>query len=86
MKYQTLASWIQKRRRERGEYPEPGEAAAPTLSARFAEVDLGGEDAGVAPPPLILKLPGGAEVTLNSISQAPVAAALLQALTSAGPC
>jgi transposase-like protein len=85
VKYQTLATWLQKQRRERGAYPE-GKAVPPAL-AQFVEVEMS-EESPVAdePPvagasPLVLKFPGGARLVLTTADQAPMAAALLKELT-----
>jgi hypothetical protein len=97
--YQTFASWLQKRRRQRSEYPPSLGADAPSAdmqadvpspSPRFLEVvvphDLGRVDGRKVEPSMALELelPGGARLSINSPQQAALAAALLNALHK--PC
>jgi len=79
MKYQTLATWIQRQRRERGTCPE-SKAESSTL-AEFVEVEMTQEPPVADASPLVLKFPGGAQLVLTDADQVPVAAALLKALT-----
>jgi transposase-like protein len=85
MKYQTLATWLQKQRRERGAYPE-GKAVPPAL-AQFIEVEMTEEPPVADEPsvadasPLVLAFPGGAQLVLTTADQVPMAAALLKELT-----
>ena len=79
MKYQTLATWIQKQRRERGTCPES--KAEPSTLAGFVEVEMAQEPPVAGASPLVLKFPGGAQLVLSATDQVPVAAALLKALT-----
>ena len=92
LKYQTFATWVQKRRRERAtadalNRPEAGakpEApASPPLG--LAEVVLSGEhrllDASRSGDGILrIELPGGARIMLGEPSQLELAAALLQTL------
>jgi hypothetical protein len=75
VKYLTLAGWLHRRGRPRGEV---GPRNAPAV--RFVE-------AAVPPPeasaPLELELPGGVRLRLTEPAQVPLAAALLRGL---GPC
>ena len=81
VKYQTFATWMQKRRQEKQAGSGSGPAGgAPVWVAELAEVELTPEAGDCSGLPLTLKLPGGIEMTLSAASQAPVAAALLQAL------
>ena len=78
IKYQTFATWAQKRRRQRGSYP----AIKRPKQLRWLEavVDPNSGDKS----PLVLELPGGVKVSIADVKQAALAAALLRAL--ARPC
>jgi hypothetical protein len=85
IKYQTFATWVQKRRRQRGAYPA-AKVPAKTLDkvqwleAVVEKARTGGKG-GLA---LVLELPGGARVEINDVKQVSLAVALLRALES--PC
>jgi hypothetical protein len=86
LKYQTLATWAQKRRRQRA---APGAMKAPERTAdpvRWLEavVEQAQNSAGQNGRGLVLELPGGARVAMGEVKQALLAAALLRAL--AQPC
>lgn len=90
--YQTFASWVQQRRKARGEYPLPGKKpvarASEPQALRLVEAVLAGEggageDGGGAG--LCVQLPGGARVEIDDAPQALLAAELLRAL-AARPC
>ena len=86
IKYQTFATWVQKRRRQRGDYAA-GQITAAKKSVRWLEAVL-------APPPgsvvktggltLVLHLPGGVRVEMSDMKQVEMAAALVRALQK--PC
>ena len=86
IKYQTFATWVQKRRRQRGDY-----AASKLPAARKSVQWL---EAVLAPPPgavvtaralfLVLHLPGGVRVEISDGKQVEWAAALVRALQK--PC
>ncbi len=86
IKYQTFATWAQKRRRQRGDYAA-GKLPAAKKSVQWLEAVL-------APPPgvvvktgglsLVLHLSGGVRVELNDVKQVELAAALVRALHK--PC
>jgi hypothetical protein len=78
IKYPTLATWAQKRRRQRGEYP----AVKGPQQLRWLEAVV--EPKGGDKSPLVLELPGGAKVQIHDVQEAALAAALLRAL--AKPC
>ena len=82
LKYQTFATWAQKRRRQRGAYggvKTPTKAAEQVrwLEAVVEEAQSAGAKDGLA---LVLELPGGARAQLHQAKQAGLAAALLRAL------
>ena len=86
IKYQTFATWVQKRRRQRGDYAA-GKITAAKKSVQWLEAVL-------APPPgsvvktggltLVLHLPGGVRVEMSDMKQVEMAAALVRALQK--PC
>jgi transposase len=82
IKYQTFATWVQKRRRQRGAYP----AVKTPKQLRWLEavVEQAQEAGGKNPLPLVLELPGGAKVQITDAQQAALAAVLLRALQP--PC
>lgn len=84
VKYTTFASWIQKRRRERNEYPAGHHAPPESLLQSLAEVELTpvkttNDGSSIELP---IELPGGAKLTLNHPEQAPLAAALINNLSN----
>lgn len=86
IKYQTFATWAQKRRRQRGDYVA-GKLTAAKKSVQWLEAVL-------SPPPdavvkagalfLVLHLPGGMRVEISDVKQVEMAAALVRALQK--PC
>ena len=82
IKYQTFATWVQKRRRQRGDY-----AAGKLTSAKPYVQWL---EAVMEPSPgsvvkagvlfLVLHLPGGVRVEISDVKQVEMAAALVRAL------
>jgi hypothetical protein len=82
IKYQTFATWAQKRRRQRGAYP----AVKRPKQLRWLEAVVGeAQSSGdKIPLPLVLELPGGAKVQIADAQQAALAAVLLRALEK--PC
>jgi hypothetical protein len=82
IKYQTFATWAQKRRRQQGAYPamrRPKQLR--WLEAVVEEKPSGGDK---NPLPLVLELPGGAKVQITDARQAALAAVLLRTLAT--PC
>lgn len=81
VKYPTFASWIQKRRRERGGYPASG--------AKDGETSISLFEAVAAEPPissscgLELVSVGGTRIRLECSEQIPMAVALLRQLGDA---
>jgi hypothetical protein len=80
VKYSTFATWVQKRRRQRNEYPAEHAAAPKNLFHSLAEVELTSPHA--PNPSISIELPGGARLILNHPEQAPLAAALINNLSS----
>jgi hypothetical protein len=75
VKYPTLASWVQKRRRER----EAGAAAGQPAALRWVEAAVETHKSG-----LRVELPGGARIEIADEAQAKLAAVLLRALAAEG--
>ena len=93
MNYQTFASWVQQRRKARGEYPlpvsQPGAHVRGPQTLRLVEAVIAGEGtegAGGGGRALCLQLPGGTRVEVHDARQAFLAAELLRALATARPC
>lgn len=82
IKYQTFATWAQKRRRQRGAYPTV--KTPKQLRWLEAVVEAGQSGGDKNPLPLVLELPGGAKVQITDAKQAALAAVLLRALEK--PC
>ena len=88
IKYQTFATWAQKRRRQRGDY----------AAGKLTQQSVQWLEAVVSSPPgvvktgalfLVLTLPGGVRVEISDVKQVEMAAALVRALQSPGgrpPC
>jgi len=85
LKYQTFATWLQKRRRAGGGYPAlPAPDNFPTLILAEVEAPMPGRPP--ATTPLEIRLPGEAVLLLSDSSQLPLAAALLRQISSSRPC
>lgn len=80
LKYQTFATWVQKRRRQRGPAAVGAGKSADPVRWLEAVVEQAQGSAGVG----VLHLPGGARMELRDAKQVEVAALLLRAL--AQPC
>ena len=82
--YQTFSTWRQKRRRERGEYPEAKSKGKNTATPTFALIEaLPKAEANIdAAVGLELVLPGGVRLKIEDEKQVMLAAALLRALES----
>jgi hypothetical protein len=80
LKYQTFATWLQKRRRA----GQPSSKAADPVRWLEAVVEQAQASGGTNPPGLVLMLPGGARVEISDGKQVSLAAGLLRALEK--PC
>ena len=81
LKYQTLATWAQARRR-RSPAAKPPSAKDPAATVRWLEAVVGRtvqQSAGSAPL-LPVQLPGGARLEISCATQIPLAVTLLRAL------
>ena len=76
VKYPTLASWVQKRRRQR----KGGEVAGRPAALQWVEAAVEVPGAG-----LRVELLGGARIEIADEAQAKLAAVLLRALAPEGP-
>ena len=87
VKYQTFASWVQKRRRQRQPAARNKTIRSPAATVRWVEAVVGQTTAPSADSSLPLHLPGGARLEISCAAQIPLAAALVQALAkSSAPC
>jgi hypothetical protein len=86
IKYQTFATWAQKRRRQRGAYPAVKVPVKTPKQLRWLEAVVEEKPSGgdKNPLPLVLELPGGAKVQITDARQAALAAVLLRTLAT--PC
>jgi hypothetical protein len=94
--YQTFASWVQRRRHERGEYARKPKAAPAALRLVEAVVAVPHANHGegacgartvigtTTVAPLEVLLPGGAKVLVRDAAQVPLVSQLLRALSR--PC
>ena len=79
IKYPTLASWVQRRRRQRGAYGWKG-PAKPDQRMRFLEAVV--EKTASSPSVLEVELPGGARLRITDAGQVPLAVQLIRSLAS----
>lgn len=87
VKYQTLATWLQKRRRARGAYPKvPAKRALKSQSVQWLEavVQEARQAGGETAEEIVVEVPGGGRVQINNSRQVVLAAALLRELEK--PC
>ena len=80
VKYQTFATWVQKRRRARATTTTPANAAPP-LRWMEAVLEQTPPPADPNQTPLVLHLPGGARVEITEVKQVALVAGLLRTLT-----
>jgi hypothetical protein len=86
IKYQTFATWAQKRRRQRGDYAA-GKLTAAKKSVQWLEAVMEPSPGAVVKSAamfLVLHLPGGIHIELKDVKQVEMAAALVRALQK--PC
>jgi len=85
LKYQTFATWVQKRRRKNGTYAKlPAKRSQRADSVRWLEAvvqEAQDSKAGLKES-IVLELRGGGRVELSHAKQLPLAAALLRELES----
>ena len=77
IKYQTFATWVQRRRRQRGDYAA-GKLTAAKKSVQWLEAVMAAPTGAVVPAQglfLVLHLPGGARVEIGAAKQVELAAA-----------
>ena len=81
LKYQTLATWLQKRRRKGAGPVKASGASAPAApdTVKWLEAVV---EQPETPTALVLHLPGGTRVEINDEQQARLAAALVRSLAS----
>ncbi len=84
--YQTFASWAQRRRRERKQYPAQGKISPkPVPQVRWLEAVLEQPECRASRSVLMIRLPGGAAMEVADCVQAGLAAATLRALEQNAP-
>jgi transposase-like protein len=81
VKYPTFASWVQKRRKRRGDGAAPSRKEPAAL--QWVEATVDDAKAGAART-LIVHLPGGARLEVSDAAQAVLAAQLLRAFGGGG--
>ena len=89
LKYQTFASWVQARRRQRSGTGPARPPQDPLASVRWLEavLDQAQGQSGGTGAALQVRLSGGAQLEIAHAGQVPLAAALLAALEKpAAPC
>jgi DNA-binding transcriptional regulator YiaG len=79
IKYPTLASWIQRRRRERGTYGRKA-PVKPAQKVRFLEAVVAKADPSSTA--LEVEVPGGARLRITEAGQVPLAVQLIRSLAS----
>jgi hypothetical protein len=80
IKYQTLATWLQKRRKQ----GKPSVKATDTVKWLEAVVEQAQNPIAQLASSVVLRLPGGTQIELADVKQVTMAAALVRAL--AQPC
>lgn len=83
VKYTTFASWVQKQKRARSQYPTATASPPKALISSLAEVTVAAPDFAAgseAGENLTVDLPGGAVINITSPEQVQLAAALLNNL------
>ena len=84
LKYPTFATWIQKRRRARAEYPKVKKAS---VAKAFSLVEaVIGEERPEEGASLEVEAPGGIRLRLSRREDIALLVELLQALKASGPC
>ncbi len=85
LRYQTFATWVQKRRRQRGAYPAQSVPPKTARTLRWLEAVVDGaqtrSDKESAVIPVLL--PGGARLEISCARQIPLAVALVRELEKA---
>ena len=76
VKYQTFIGWVQRRKR--------AGVAGPRPAVPLVEVSVAAEPVRSTGSPVMVHLPGGAQVELSASGQVPLVAALVRALTAGG--
>jgi transposase-like protein len=76
VKYQTFVGWVQQRKR--------AGMAGPVKAVPLVEVSLAAEPAVSTEVPVVVRLPGGAQLELSASGQVPLVAELVRALAVGG--
>lgn len=91
IKYQTFANWIQKRRRERGQYVLPTEPVSTSLIESLVELEMPAASSKKPGPPidhagLCIQHSSGISIHVHNPEQARLAAILIGQLNMAVSC
>jgi hypothetical protein len=87
LRYQTFATWVQKRRRQNGTYAKlPAKRSQRSDSVRWLEavVQEAQDSKAALKEAIVLELRGGGRVEISNAKQASLASALLRELESPG--
>ena len=89
IKYPTFATWLQRRRRQRGNNSPARVPVAPGQELQWLEavIESAHASADKSPGTLVVHLPGGARVEIADVRQVGLAVALVRALEKpVAPC
>jgi hypothetical protein len=84
VKYQTFATWVQKRKQPPGALETARVPPSTTEKVKWLEAVLEATPQTAGHAPLVLQLPAGVRLELSDAKQVPFAAALIRALEQ--PC
>lgn len=82
VKYQTFATWLQRRKRQRNAPPQRQPQRKAATQVRWLEASV--QPAAASTPGLLLQLPGGVQAQISNEEHISLAAALVRALEK--PC
>ena len=86
VKYPTFASWMQKRRRVRGEYPQEKRSELPPSQITFVEAHIEKSSERVLQDGLEVQTQAGVKMVIRSQSEVELAACLISSLNQSRPC
>jgi transposase len=86
VKYPTLASWIQKRRRERDKYPQKKLPGSPPSQITFVEAQIEKPSEAALQTALEVQTAHGVKLRIRSQGQVAWAAELIRFLNKPGAC
>jgi len=80
VKYPTFATWIQKRRRVRSEYPQQTPSHSPPSQITFVEASIEKPSQRLLQDGLEVQIPGGIHVLIRSQEEVELATGLIRSL------